>query len=178
MTTPKPKKTHKTTTTHEPKKQYTSFYLFMLVIGVCITISSIATVADIPRLIAYYVHAPVFTTLMLLDYVAVAVAAVGLVYLFRKKYWGLVLTLGALAAQFVLSFLLFFFIDQMVAYTVAGSNSSDFSNQGEKDAFISFMKAAMYVAMPFGLVVTGGLAVAWHFAWQKQYRADHSSHKH
>lgn len=178
MTSSKPKTTRKKTITpREPKKRYTSFYLFMLVIGLCIAISSFATIADIPRLGAYYVHSPVFVSLMLLNYVAMAVEVVGLVYLFKKKHIGLVLTIGTLVAQFFLSLALLFFIDQMVAYTVALSNPSDFAELGGKEAFMLFMKSVMVMAIPLGMAVTVGLIVAWHFAWQKQYQADHLSSK-
>ena len=176
MTTSKPKTTHKTKLTREPKKRYTSFYLFMLVIGVSGAVFSFASVTDIPRLIAYYAQDPAYTTLMLLDYVAAAAAAVGLVYLFKKEHLGLMLTFGALAAQFVLSFLLFFFIDHMVAYAVSADPSS-FGSATEKETFATFMKTTMYAAIPLGLVVTVGLAAAWHYAWQKQYKADHPSAK-
>lgn len=157
----------------EPKKQYTTFYSIMLIVSACLAVFSISSFMDLPKVFDYYTHAPLFVTFQLLDYLAVAAAGVGLVLLFQKRRLGLLITLGSLAAQFILACVLFFFIDEMAAFIFATGNPADFPSANDRESYISFVRIAMYVLLPIGLIINAAFAVLWHAAWQKQSLADH-----
>lgn len=175
MTDPKPTNTpEKTPSRLVPKKRYVTFYFTMLVISGVLALSSISTITDVFKLIAYYPNDPAFALVMLFDAFAVAVAGVGLILLFQKRRLGLLLTLGSLAVQFVIGCIGLFFMDQLIAYYFAMTTSVDIPAE-DIHTYISFMRVVLYVVIPVALAATAALAILWYFAWKKQYRADRTS---
>lgn len=148
--------------------QYTNMYLFLLIASTCFAILTAPSFLDIPHLLEYYSqHTPV-ATLLLIDYIALAVGGVGLIFLFQKRRIGLYLTLLSLGVQFIIACISLFFIEPMVAYYATTIDPQEFPTHEDKEMFLLFIRAFFYLGIPIGLAINAALIVFWQLAWNRQ----------
>lgn len=163
--------------TETPKARYTNFYLTMLIVSAAMTALILPSFIDTFRLVGYYTTAPLFVILMAIDYALLIVSIAGLILLFQKRQLGIVLTLGSYIAGFLLLIPMFFYVDQMVAYTLTSMSAADIRDSGGKEVASTFLSVFFYGAFVFAALLTPPIVFLWHYAWQKQKIADHKSTK-
>lgn len=159
-------------TTQSNKKQFTNFYLTMLILSVVFIGFSLAPISEIIRSLNYYSIAPAYVILQVLNFGMTLISIIGLVFLFRKQKLGIIITLGSYAASLLITIVSCFFVDQMVAYASATLSAADIREAGGKAMLESIMAITFYAALIFGALFTITYSTLWYFAWRGQVKAD------
>lgn len=167
MTKPKQRiKEHATA----PQRQYTNTYLLLLIASTCFAIFIAPTFLDIPHLMEHSSEHVQVATLLLIDYLALVVAGVALIFLFQKRQIGLYLMLSSLGVQLIIACISLFFIEPMVTYYATTMDPQEFPTHEEREMFLLFIRAFFYLGTPIGLAINAALIVLWQLAWNKQIK--------
>lgn len=163
-----------TAKTKTSSRQYTNYYLVMLILTTVFAISHLAMLQEIPRMIQHFSVAPIYISLQLVATASLALTVTSLILLYQKRRIGLTLFLIDCAFGLIYCIIAAFLVDQITAYTVATLSTSE---QADKD-FIWAIKT-IYPYFIYGMIIIQGLinfgaALLWRDAWNKQAKADRS----
>lgn len=154
-----------------PKRQYTTFYLVMLILSTLGTsIATISLIGGVPEVMRTYGFAPGFSIFLALDALITLTSIAALVLLWLKKnplaIWLKLGTYGALVIAY---------IGQLI---FSGPVKQDYVEQAIRDGLTNresaelFSNISFYGGYVFGLITVITMALLWWFAYKSQQKAD------
>lgn len=160
------------TTSPSNTKQYTNFYLTMLLLTTVFTGFGLAGLPETIRSLGYFSVAPVYIALQAINFIVLLISIIGLVLLFRKQKLGIIIALSTYAASFILTIALLFFVDQIVDYTFTSLSAAEVKEAGGQRMLESITGLILYITLLGSLVITLVYSTLWYFAWRGQQKAD------